>query len=93
MNVQSCPCHLQHGDRLGAIDSREVDQELIESVSCFQIVEEVLHRDASGREHGDATLDPGIRMYNMLFHNSAPRDDECKSIIPLCGSDTAFRAL
>ena len=64
MNVQSCPCHLQHGDRLVAVDSGEVDQELVKGVSCFQIVEEVLHRNARGREYGHTALDSGIPVYD-----------------------------
>ena len=89
MNVQSCPCHLQHGDRLGAIDSGEVDQELVKGVSCFQIVEEVLHRDARGSEDGNTTLDPGIAVYGWFFHSSAACDDETESIIPFRVSETA----
>ena len=72
MHVQSFPCHLQRGDRLGAIDSGEVDQELIKGISCFQIVEEVLHRDARGSEYGHSALDPGIPVYDWFFH-SFPR--------------------
>ena len=74
MDVQSCPCYLQHGHRLGAIDSGEVDQELIKGISCFQIVEEVLHRDTRGSEYGHTALNPWIPVYDWFFHSfSFPR--------------------
>ena len=89
MHVQSGTCHLQHGNRLGPIDSGEVDQELIEGVSCLQIVEEVLHRDARGSEYGHSALDRGIPVYDWFFHSSAARDDESEPILPLRVSETA----
>ena len=70
MNVQSCSRHLERGNRLDAIDSREVGQELIEGVSCFQIVKKVLYRDARCREHGHTALDPGIPLDDWFMHGA-----------------------
>ena len=69
MHVQSFSCHLQRRDRLGAIDSGEVDQELIKGISRFEIVEEVLHRDARGNEYRHSAQDLGIPVYDWFFHS------------------------
>ena len=59
-----------NGDRGGAIDSRKVE-ELIEDVSCLQIVEDVPYRNPSGGERGHTATGSGMRVYDWFFHGSA----------------------
>ena len=68
IRVERRSCFFQCGDRLGAINGREIQQKPVERLPRFQVVKEGFHRNTRSREHGHTTLNLGIRVDNLLFH-------------------------
>ena len=64
--------HLYDGDRLGALNGRKIQQELIEGLPSFQIVKEIFHRDPSPGENGYTTLNRRISVDSLLFDPFPP---------------------
>ena len=56
-------------ERLLPSHRRKRLQEIVERISDFKIVEEVLHRNASAYKDGHAALDVRIAMNNELLHS------------------------
>ena len=63
-NTRICDCQiaglLQRSDSQFPADAGEVDEELIERVAAFEIIEQRLERDAGSGEAGGAPHDLGV---------------------------------
>jgi len=70
MGAQDLMGGLQSSDRLFARDRREGIEELIEAVPAFEVINEVPKRHASPNEHGSASQNIRIAVYNGLFLHS-----------------------
>ena len=65
--------HFECSDRLGSIDGGKIEEESVERLTCFQVVEEIFHRNTSSREHRHSTLNFGIRVEGSFYHCSLLR--------------------
>ena len=87
IGAQSRPRHLQGSNSLCTLHRREIEQELIQCFPSFQVIEEVLYGRSRPDEHGDATLNPWILLYDLFCHNDTTiRNGHANTLMPIPAS-------